>query len=65
MTNNIPTYMTEKGLQIGGLDPSKVTKETVKVEEVKAAPTVEITEPVVKEEKKATKKPTKKATKKR
>lgn len=67
--NNIPTYMTPNGLQIGGINPAlveKAVKAEVKTDEIPLEDKTPVeTKAEVKEVKKAPKKPTKKPTKKR
>ena len=64
-----PTYKTDKGLQIGGIDPTlveKAVKTEVKTDEIPLEDKTPVeAEAEVKEVKKTPKKPTKKPTKKR
>lgn len=64
-----PTYKTDKGLQIGGIDPAlveKAVKTEVKTDEIPLEDKTPVeAETEVKEVKKTPKKPTKKTTKKR
>lgn len=64
-----PTYKTDKGLQIGGIDPTLVGKAVnteVKTDEIPLEDKTPVeTKAEVKEVKKTPKKPTKKTTKKR